>query len=324
MDPELRRDRLGGSEVAVVFNAHEYLTAFGVAAMKKGALKPDPPNIRMIVGKACERGILDLYTYVTGREVEYSDQTFVHPTRRYMAATPDAFVKGERRGVDAKLVFWDQRGNWGDTADEIPHRVVIQCYWYMAAFDFDLWDVCALVGMDDPRIYTIERNLEAEKAMLARAEEWHARYILGDEMPPMDCSAEAARWLQAIYPNHKTPDLRDADETESLLLDTYLELRLKQKELSTTQAEMETMLKAAIKDREGLRWGDGRFTWRKQKGRTDWKSLAISLLYEFIKDETLRAERQEFYVGEGTRRIRLDHPLWKEARENAKEKEVTV
>lgn len=154
---------------------------------KGGLVTPQPGDrdIRMVVGKALEPGVLSLYTYVTGRQVTYCDVTSVHPVRPWMAYTPDAICNDERRGVDAKVVFWDQRRKWGEKADEIPERVQLQAYWYMAALNYDVWDVCALVGEGEPRVYTIERDPEAEKAMLDRTFEWYSRYLLGDEIPPL-------------------------------------------------------------------------------------------------------------------------------------------
>lgn len=314
IDPQnLHSMAIGGSEVAALFDADEYKDQFGVWAGKKGGLKrsQQPENIRMLVGKCLEEGVLKLYTHITGRRLEYCDVTSQHPERPYMIYTPDALCVDERRGVDAKVVFWDQRRKWGLDADQIPLRVTFQAYWYMAAKDFDLWDICALVGEGEPRIYTVQRDLEAERVMLARVEEWHSRYILGDERPPIGSSAEAGRWLQQAYPSHKTPDLRQATEEEILTLNHYVQVRLAQKTLNAEQDALEVQIKDAIQDREGLQWEDGIFTWRKTKDKdqTDWKSMALGLLHHHIKDEQARAEVLAQYteLKEGSRRIRIDH-----------------
>lgn len=324
-DFELRKSRIGGSEVAAIFGCHQFLTRFGLYYRKKVEAESEAPaSSRMVIGKLLERGLVDVYSYITGRPAEYFDKTVLDPTRRYMAATPDAFCAHERRGVELKVVQLDQFRHYGDGPGEIPFRIALQCDWYMAAFDYDLWDVCAYLGTGEPRIYTFERDQEAERAMLARVEEWHARYILGDEIPPLDSSDESRRWLQEVYPTHKRPDIREADEDEANLLDEYVAVRVQQKCLRAQQVEMETLLKAAIKDREGLEWEAGRFTWRKTKDgeEIDWESMATGLLYGLV-DDAQRADvlAQYTHPKPGVRRIRIDHPA---LRKGANDEEATA
>src|SRR5215831_19132157 len=246
-DHELRKNRIGGSEAPAVFNAHQYMTALELCLSKRGQIERSAPNIRMIVGKALEQGILSIYEWKTGRKVQYHDKTVIDPTRPYMAATPDAFCVAEKRGVDAKLVWWDQRALWGDDQDSIPLMYVIQAWYYCAAFDVPRWDIAALIGMDDFRVITIERDPEVERAMLKQVEAWHARYVLGNEIPPPDGADDTDRWLQAAYPNHKRPDLRQADAAEIDLLEAYVDLRVDQRAAKNRQDELERLLKAAIK-----------------------------------------------------------------------------
>lgn len=330
MDMELRRGRMGrisGSVVAAIFGIHQFLTRFGLyynMKVRQGA--EDPPDIRMVVGKAIERPLVEIvYPYLTGRETEYSDQTVVDPVRPYMMSTPDGFCKKERRGVEAKVVMWDQIKNYGDGPNDLPFRVVLQCDWYMAQFDMDRWDVLAYRA-GEPYLYELERDRESERYMLERVREWHARYIVGDEVPPLDSSDEARRWLQEVYPTHKRPDLREADEAEVQLLNEYVTVRLAQRSLKAQQVQMETALKAAVKDREGLVWADGKFTWRKTKDgeETDWQSLATGLLYGCIKDDQARADMLASYTAPkpGYRKVRIDHPSLRKGAHD--EEEVTA
>jgi len=310
LNHELRRQGISGSDLGPLFGCDDERDEFSLWLEKKEGFESFKPSIRMVVGKALEPGILTLYTYVTGREVEYCDETRRHPSRPWMIYTPDALCMGEQRGVDAKLVFWDQRRKWGDTADEIPDRVQLQCRWYMAALDYDVWDVAALVGEGEPRIYTIERHREVERIILARAEEWYRRYLVGNEQPPIGGSDASARWLKATFPHHKRPDMREATPEEIAVLNDYTALRLLLKELDPERDKLENRLKFAIGEKEGLTWPAGRFTWRRTKDTqvVDWHSMAIALLYHHIQDEGKRAELLAEYTHTkpGYRRIRLD------------------
>jgi predicted phage-related endonuclease len=229
-----------------------------------------------------------------------------------MLYTPDGLVPGQRRGVDAKVVAWDQRRKWGETAAEIPERIQLQCWWYMACMEYDAWDVVALIG-DTPRVYEITRDREAERAMIERAEEWYRRYIVGDEMPEMGASEAAAQWLQRTFPTHKRPDLRFATTEEVALLTEYAEVRIAMAGLQRRKDELENAIKLAIAEKEGLVWETGKFTWRRSKDSqvTDWESLALALLTHHIKDEAERERVLDSYTRTkpGTRRIRFEHDL---------------
>jgi predicted phage-related endonuclease len=313
----LRRQGIGASEVGALFGVDERRDAFSVWLSKKDdadfVLKP---NIRMVVGKALERGILDLYTYVTGRAADWLDETQVHPQRPWMVYTPDALVRGERRGVDCKVVFWDQRRKWGATAKDIPERIQLQCAYLMAGLDYDSWDVAALMGEGEPRVYTVERDLELERSMLAYVEEWHRRFIIGNARPPIGGTDEAAGWLKRTFATHRRPDMIAAGETEIDWLVEYAEVRAAQHGLDARQTELENLIKFAIGEHEGLHWPAGKFTWRKTKDSQiiDWQSLALALVTRDYPDP---AERDDLiasftHVKPGYRRIWFDSDLFKD------------
>jgi putative phage-type endonuclease len=311
IDPNVRRMGIGGSEAAALFGCHPYLDEFSVWARKKDAVADQEPTERMIAGRFFEEAILKFYAHRTRRDVEYFNQTLQDKERPWMIYTPDGLVRGERRGVDAKLVAWDQRRNWGTMAGEVPEYIQVQAYYYMAAMDYPVWDIAAMVG-DELRIIPVERlDAVAERQMLLRISEWHQRYILGDDRPEMGSSPAAARWLQTTFPRHKRPDLRYATEAEILMLTEYAQVRFEQAALKEHREKLENLIKAAIADKEGLVWPNGKFTWRRIKDSTvtDWESMARGLLNEYVKDKDKREELEQFYTRPkpGYRKIRFEH-----------------
>jgi hypothetical protein len=67
------------------------------------------------------------------------------------------------------------------------------------------------------------------------------------------------------------------------------------------------MLKDCIGEREGLRWADGKFTWRKTADKTvvNWESLATGLLND-IKDPEIR----ETLLGLHTTKVEGYRRIW--------------
>jgi predicted phage-related endonuclease len=327
IDHDIRKLGIGGSDVAALFGEDEFKDAFAVWADKKGGLEREPPNDHMIVGKVLEPAILELYRHMNpDREVAYCDTTYQHPIRQFQVYSPDALVIGQRLGVEIKAALLD-RGEWGWEPEQMPARVLFQCWWYCSAMDYPKWDVCALLGAGLPRIYTVERLEPAlELVMLNRAEEFWKRYIVGDERPPLGDSDEAARWLRKTYPSHKRPDMREATPEEAELLNEYVVFSSAMRKLAKGRDALEIKIIDAIRDKEGLTWDGNLFTWRKTKDRSqvDWHSMAITLLHNFVNDEQERQSIEEAhtYKKEGYRRIYTNHPALKRAKGNGVEPEA--
>jgi hypothetical protein len=201
----------------------------------------------------------------------------------------------------------------------LPEYIQLQAYYYMAAMDYPVWDIAAMIG-DELRIIPVARlDPAAERAMLMRVREWHQRYIEGDERPDLGGSATAAHWLQATFPHNRRNDLREATPEEIAILTEYAELRFEQKAIEERRPVLENLLKAAIADRDGLVWPSGKFTWRRIKDSTttDWESLSLALLNLYIAEDDKREELLNFYTRPkpGYRKIRFEHDDLRNERE---------
>ena len=289
IDHDLRRSGVSGSDIAAIFGCDEWRDQYAVWLEKHGLISPAEASPRMKLGKYLEQGIAQYYADLKGYEILWCDQTMRHQKREWMIYTPDALVKGQKRGVDAKIAFWDQRHKWGPTENDIPERVQLQAWWYMAALDYDYWDVAVLIGEEVPRIYTVERDPVAERAMLARAEEWYIRFIAGREEPPVGGSDFSTNWLKRHYSHHR-PDLRDATEEEIGWLEAYASVRDLIKPLEKRKDELENQLRRAVADKEGIEWSNGKFTWKRSKDSmvVDWQALACELLTHHGSDEEVK------------------------------------
>jgi predicted phage-related endonuclease len=312
---DLRKASITSTDSGPIFGVDPWRDQFAIWAQKKGQLPEPEPTERMHLGNYLQHGIVGYYGYRTGRITEWCDETRQHPDHPWFVCTPDALVVGERRGVDAKVVAWDQRHKWGADSDSIPESIQLQIWGCMSVLDYERWDVAALIG-GELRIYEIERDREAERAMLERLEEWHRRYVVGDERPPIGGGENARAWLQQAFPTHRRPDLREATSEEISILNEYAELRRVQHLVEERRDKFENQLKLAVADREGLIWPEGRFTWRKAKDSliTDWQSLALALVTTHIEAQE-RDALVESYTGvkPGSRRIwfrsdRMDVP----------------
>jgi predicted phage-related endonuclease len=313
LDHELRRSGFTATDMAAVLGVDERRDLHALWAQKVGGLIPDPPTWRMRLGLYLERAVIGIYTDYVAKPVEpLFDKTYRHPKFPHVLATPDALV-GTDGGVDAKTASWDQRHQWGETADDIPERVQLQALTCMEVMDRDYWDIALLSG-DQFRVIRQERDREFGLFVCTEAEKVWSRYFETKEPPPIGGSKASAAWLQKAYPKHKRPDLRVATDEEIEELRRYGRLRAEQGALKKERDRLENWLKAAVKEREGLVWDGGRFTWSlcKDAHVPNWEALAQTLLTNHVrlKDGSGRDEEtiaklieDHSYTKAGTRRV---------------------
>jgi predicted phage-related endonuclease len=310
---------LGGSDIGPILGVGDYFRdEHSVWVEKKFGRDYQPPAMRLVIGKALEQGIAQIYTHQTKRELEWVDRTFQHPDRPFQCYTPDALLTKERGGLDCKNVALDQSWKWGESETEIPPSVYLQAMWYMSATDRDFWDIAVLIAGADLRIYRVNRDPQAERHMLAIAASWWERYLVGDEEPPLTGSRATHQWLARRFPNHKRPDMRKPNEAELAYVLGYINVRADLVKLIGARGEMEAEIKRMIGEREGLEFPQGKITWRKTKDgtKTDWQSIALNLLGRLVPKEERGAILQLHTSPKpGTRRFLLDSPLVKEPEE---------
>lgn len=304
LDEAKRELRIGGSEIAAIFDRHDFLDQFGLWVRKKGEVPREEGNDRMRLGKHLEQGITSYAAEIMKWKYQWCDMTIKSAEHPFMVSTPDALMPDIRWGIDAKLVAWDQAHRWGKTVDRIPDHAVMQAWWYMAALDYEGWHVAALVtGEDRPRVYSVTRDPDVEKIMLRRAEAWWKRYLIGDERPPITASDQSDRWLKHKHPRERKPKPDWANDKEADLLGEYAEVKRNFKCYEKRRLDMEAQIKAVIGDRMGLEWPGGRITWKATKDgeRVEWEQLATTLLERHPAGATLLKEFT--FPKPGTRRF---------------------
>jgi len=327
IDHAIRDTGLGGSEIGALFNAHPFLDEFSVAMRKRSTerIYRPGPNDRQRFGKAIEPTTIALYEYMTGKRVERCDNTRRHPERPWQIATPDAFRAGEKRGIELKCCFPDQRGNWGHTIDEAPEYAVMQCWWYESIFDMDVWELVVMIlGEPLPRIIEVHRDLERERVMIDYAAQWWRKFgPEGRELPPISGSQASAEWLKRMFPRNKYA-IRRAEDAEVEKLEAYTQVRIEETRVAARKALLENEIKLAIRDDDGLFWEGGKFTYKRIRDskKTDWKALAEMLMFTMPTEER-EAKTAAFTVPvEGYRRVHFTADAFAEAKAELKDQEA--
>lgn len=275
---EARLSGIGGSDAAAVCGLNPYKSPVDVWLEKVGRGEPVEENERMHWGNVLEDVVAQEYARRTGRKVRRRNNQFRHRQHEFMLGNIDRDVVGERRLLECKTADKWTLSQWGEPgSDEAPEYYLVQVAHYLAVLDYEVADLAVLIGGNDFRIYTIERDRELEEGLIERcADFWHSFVIPGIEPPPSslaDCKTLWPRDVKAAV--EATPEVEAAVERLRAL-----KAALKQGEAELD--ELEVLIKGHMGAAAELLIGaDGRklATWKcsKDSTRIDTKALEAEL-----------------------------------------------
>lgn len=305
---ELRKTGIGSSEAAALIGLSPWQTAWNIYALKVGLIDPPLPTRRMLWGTRLEQAIAEGFSEETGLPVEWRNVTVRHPERPWQMATPDAIITTHPRELlEVKTVGLDRAGEWqasGAGEDGVPAHYAVQAHWQMSVTRLSACHIAALIAGNDFRMYKILYDGEIERVLVEAGERFWREHVEKRIPPEMGASREARDYLQRRYPQHSMP-LREATPKEQALLNEYAQVRRRHRVWEQEREVLETQIKQAIGDSEGLKWPGGKFTWKRTKDQiwTDWERLAKKLLRDVPQDERQALVDEHAEREEGVRRI---------------------
>lgn len=214
VDDKKRLEGIGGSEVGSAMDVNSFCSAAKLYKIKVGELVDDVSSDAADLGHILEPWILDKYEQKEGIKLERpGDRVYRHPIYPWLFAHVDGLVIGQKKGVDAKstgLMNWQAAKGFGKAGtDEVPKSIICQGVLYMAIFDYDQWDIAALVAGGGVRFYQIYRDLELEKIVIDKLKYFWFENVQ-KRNPPEAKSVEDADVLYTsgnLDPIESTPDI---------------------------------------------------------------------------------------------------------------------
>jgi predicted phage-related endonuclease len=281
---EIRRGRVGSSEIGALLGVSEYGTAMTVFTQK--LFPEERTEAHLSWGHDVEKAILAAHQRTEGFLYLESPGTLVHPMNPAVCATPDAF--GVRSFSAPKVVLECKNsqsfnaGKWGEPGtDSVPLAYVAQVQFELGislACGQDVAPVAhliACIGGAPPVVYPIQFDAELFGRLVETAEKFVRDHLMTG-IPPdgWETDPAAAEYLACRYERNNGLLLPATEESRNLAAELRA-LRLKSKE---TEAQTET-LEAKIKDLIGETDGiEGVATWRRAKDTTgivtDWQAVA--------------------------------------------------
>ena len=276
---------IGGGDIASIVGLSSFRTAWDVFAAKRRLV--DPPDEAALPeymrwGALLQRPILEEDGRLEKAEdLEfYFDSLFRHPERPWQIGHPDADRPPSGILVEAKTVGLFQAHQYGEAGtDSIPERDIVQVQWYMSLLDREAAHVAVLVGGQELRVFTVQRNRPLEAFLLEKAERFWTDHVLADEPPPLGDSEAAAAYLKKSFPR-ETIELRPPTDKEFAIVETYADARANFAHWEALKKGLENQLKFHIGNAAGLSGDDWKISWKKTAdgSATSWENAAREAL----------------------------------------------
>jgi len=170
-----RKNYLGGSDLGAIAGLNPYRTALDVYLDKTSDDIRCETSPAMRWGTLLEDTIAKEYAEVTGQTIEIEPNTIYHPSMKFLGANIDRWVGDKEYVLECKTAGFTRGKEWGEEGtDQIPESYLVQVAYYAAICAVPKVDIAVLIGGQDFRIYTYERNKELEEKLIKIAcNFWH-------------------------------------------------------------------------------------------------------------------------------------------------------
>jgi putative phage-type endonuclease len=170
-----RKNYLGGTDLAAICGLNPYRTALDVYLDKTSDDISEETNAAMRWGTLLEDVVAKAYSEDTGYDVEIEPNTIYYPQYSFLAANIDRWVGNKKFVLECKTAGFTKVKEWGDSGtDQIPESYLVQVAYYGAICDVPKVDIAVLIGGQDFRIYTYNRNKDLEdKIIKIGVNFWH-------------------------------------------------------------------------------------------------------------------------------------------------------
>lgn len=211
---EDRKTYLGSHDTSAIFGLNPFQAAIDVYMEKRGLVEDElEPTERMQMGLKMQPVILDLFAEKMGCKLEGEECFVRHSEYEWLGGTPDALIKGELAGVDAKNIEWN-RGDWGaEMTDEVPEYIAMQCHHLMTLLDYRVWYVAVLFGGNSFRRYRVVRDEKITDMILATDGKFWRENVQNGIQPPFDAAEGWKAYAKRMFPRDNR-EVRDATPEE--------------------------------------------------------------------------------------------------------------
>lgn len=283
-----RKNYIGGSEIAIICGLSSFdKTALDVYLSKVNPaiveLTKDDPNYEAAYwGTKQEEIIAERYAEERNVIIQTQPTLIRHPKHPFIACNIDRWVGNREYILECKTAHFYKMKQWGEQGtDNIPESYLIQVAYYAAICDVPKVDIAVLIGGQNFRIYTYERNRELEEKLIKIAcNFWHNH--IEKRVPPRCVNT---RDTFNLFPQSNNKQITAKDE----ILTKLEELKMAREEenrIQTTIEKLKVEIQEFMRDYDVLIDNNGNVI-------ATWKNTAPRSLFDLKR---FKEEAKEMYL----------------------------
>jgi putative phage-type endonuclease len=270
---EWRLDHITGSDVGTICGVNPWGNVIELWQEKLRLREPidisDNPRVK--AGIYLEPVVAKWFEDETGKSVFEDKESLIHKDYQYMGAHIDRRVKDESAILECKTAGYAD--GWGQQGEFlIPDQYLCQIAHYVAVCDVERAYLAVLIGGNDFRWYTYERNLKLEKNIIEKIKVfWNC---VQKEIAPEPRTPEE---VIALFSQAGELDSLIANEEIENAIQIIKDSRKQVKELEVIQEANELKVKKYMRGHDMLLANSGQklVTWRNRKGQERFDSYTF-------------------------------------------------
>lgn len=281
-----RQTGIGGSEIAAIVGLNQYRTPMQIWESKVNPVQDEETSQPAYWGTVLEDVVAKEYALRTGNKVQRLTKQMRHPDFNFAIANIDRAVinptiSGNVRWKDGKLttdrILECKTANgfaakqWGEAgSDQVPDSYLIQCQWYMGVTGANICDLAVLIGGQDFRIYTINRDDELINDLLQQGAAFWELVKNNIAPDPINYPEAVKKWAIS--------DSSLSVQADDLLIDDLEQIqsiKAQVKELEAQEDEIKARVVYALKEAETLIYQGVKVATCKTQTRTSFDSKAF-------------------------------------------------
>lgn len=255
----MRKNSIGGSEIAAVLGMNRWKTPFQVWAEKTGRTDSSvQKNEAMYWGTVMESILREEFAKRTGYQVKEAHYIFASVENSFLTANIDGYVdlgNGEYAVLEIKTAGNYAESDWNDGCP-IEYYLQVQHYLYITGM-FKAF-IAVLIGGNQFKYIEVDRDEDTIKTIVCCAKQfWN---LVQTDTPPAVTDKDNAL-LATLYPSSKAVTVKMPEEYRAVLRQ-YNEAKQAIDQAKKAKEEAEAKIKSFMQDNDSAVIDNYKITWK--------------------------------------------------------------